>query len=122
MKNEISNLNDLKGKTIVDFKLNCGDLWLKFSDNTFGVLVVHDISEPYGYTKNEVNLYEYGKGKTESTLVELGLISKQEYDEACKQQEIEYMERELQYEKERNEKIKQYELEQLEKLKSKYDL
>ena len=45
MKNEITKLKDLKGKTIIDTKMNCGDLWLKFSDNTFAVFIVNDITE-----------------------------------------------------------------------------
>jgi hypothetical protein len=120
MKNEITKLKDLKGKTIIDTKMNCGDLWVKFSDNTFAVFIVNDITEGFGYRKEEVNLYQYGKDKTEYTLVELGLITKQEYENACKEEELRYKKREEEREKDEQERIKRIELEQLDKLSKKY--
>ena len=120
MKNEITKLKDLKGKTIIDTKINCGDLWVKFSDNTFAVFIVNDITEGFGYRKEEVNLYQYGKDKTEYTLVELGLITKQEYENACEEEELQYKKREEEREKEEQERIKRIELEQLYKLSKKY--
>lgn len=122
MKNQISNINELKGKTISDFKLDCGDLWLKFTDNTFVVLVVNDITEGFGYTRNEVNINQYGKDNTDHTLVYLGLISEDEYKEARKQEEIEYQKRQDERDKQEKDRIKIVELEQFEKLKSKYGL
>ena len=116
MKKEITNLKDLKGKTIVDTKMDCGDLWIKFSDNTFAVFIVNDITEGFGHRKKEVNLYQYGKDETEHTLVELGLITEQEYQKACEEEELRYKKRE----KEEQERIKRIELEQLEKLSKKY--
>lgn len=122
MKNEITNINELKGKTISDLKLDCGDLWLKFTDNMFVVLVVNDITEGFGYTKNEVNINQYGKDNTDYTLVDLGLISENEYKEACEQEEIKYQKRQEERDNQEKERIKNIELEQLEKLKSKYGL
>lgn len=120
MKNEINNINEFKGKTISDLKLDCGDLWIKFTDNTFAVLIVNDISEGFGYSRNEVNISQYNKDKTERNLVDFGLISQNEYEEACKQEEIEY--KKLQDERDmlEKERIKKNELYQFEKLKSKY--
>jgi hypothetical protein len=122
MKNEITNLKDLKGKTISDTKIHLGELWVKFSDNTFAVFIVNDITEGFGYIKEEVNLYQYGKDKTEHTLLELGLITKQEYDQACEEEELRYKKREEEREKEEQERIKRIELEQLEKLSKKYGI
>lgn len=122
MKNEIININELKGKTISDLKLDCGDLWLKFTDNTFTVLVVNDITEVFGHPKYEVNINQYGTNKTDHTLIDLGLISKNEYEEACKHEEIEYQKRQEERDNQEKERIKNIELEQLEKLKSKYGL
>lgn len=122
MKNEISNINELKGKTISDLKLDGGDLWLKFTDNTFAVLVVNDITEGFGYTRNEVNINQYSKGKSDHTLVDLGLISENEYIEACEEEEIEYQKRQDERDKQEKERIKNIEVEQLKKLKSKYGL
>jgi len=120
MKNEITKLKDLKGKTIVDTKMYCGDLWVKFSDNTFAVFIVNDITEGFGHRKEEVNLYQYGKDETEHTLLELGLITKQEYEKACEEEELRYKKREEEREKEEQDRIKRIELEQLDKLSKKY--
>jgi hypothetical protein len=121
MKNEIKKIKDLKGKTISDLKLD-GDLWLKFTDGTFAVLVVNDITEGFGYTRNEVNIYKYGKDKTEETLVDLGIITKKEHEQAIREREIEYKKREDERIAEREESIRKSELEQFKKIKSKYGL
>ena len=120
MKNEITDLKDLKGKTIVDTKMYCGELWVKFSDNTFAVFIVNDITESFGHRKEEVNLYQHGKDETEHTLVELGLITKQEYKKACEEEEMRYKKREEERGKEEQDRIKRIELEQLDKLAKKY--
>ena len=122
MKNEIKNIDKLKGKTISDLKLDCSELWLKFTDNTFAVLIVNDITEGFGHTRNEVNINQYGKDNTDHTLVDLGLISETEYKEACEQEEIEYQKRQEERDNKEKQRIKNIELEQLEKLKSKYGL
>jgi hypothetical protein len=90
---ELTKICQLKGKTIVDIKLDCGELWLKFKDNTFAVFVVNDITEPYGFEKKEVNINQFLKDKTDHTLVDLNLISEKEYKEACIKEEIEYQKR-----------------------------
>lgn len=122
MKNEIKNIDELKGKTISDLKLDCSELWLKFTDNTFAVLVVNDITEGFGHTRNEVNINQYSKDETDHTLVDLCLISENEYKGACEQEEVEYQKRQYERDNQETERIKNYELEQLEKLKSKYGL
>lgn len=122
MKNEIKNIDELKGKIISDLKLDCSELWLKFTDNTFAVLVVNDITEGFGYTRKEVDINQYSKDKTDHTLVDLGLISENEYKEACEQEERENQKRRDERDNQKKERIKNYELEQLEKLKSKYGL
>lgn len=122
MDNEIKNIEDLKGKIISEVKLDCGDLWLKFSDNTFAVLVVNDITEGFGYPKHEVGIEKHGRNKTDSTLVELGLITQKEFTDACEQENLEYKKYEEERERKEQERIKKIELEQLEKLKSKYGL
>ena len=120
MKNEIKIIDELKGKTISDLKLDCGELWLKFTDNTFVVLVVNDITKGFEYTRTEVNINQYGKDNTDHTLVDLGLISENEHKEACEQEEFKYQKRQEELDNQEKERIKNIELEQLEKLKSKY--
>jgi len=121
MENEIKNLAALKGKTIIEVKNEGGELWLKFSDNTFAVMVVNDITESFGYTKTEVNLYKYGKDKTDHILVDFGLISENEYKLACHQEELEFKNRIAERVNAENERLKKYELWQLENLKTKYN-
>lgn len=122
MKNEIRNIDELKGKTISDIKPNCGDLWLKFSDNTFAVLVVNDTTEGFGHTRNEVNIDKFGRGETDHMLVDLGIISKEEHEEACQREEEEYRKRQEVKDRLERERTENIELEQLEKLKFKYGL
>jgi len=121
MIEEIRDFKGLNGKTIIDTKMDCGDLWIKFSDNTFVVLVIDDVTEGFGYKKEEINIYQYGKDKTEYTLVKLGLITEQEYSDACNKEEQEYKKREEEREVKEKNRIKEIELEQLEKLSKKYD-
>lgn len=120
MKNQIKNIKELKGKTITDIKSDCGELWLKFSDNTFIVLVVNDSTEGFGYTKNEVNIYQYDKDNTDHILVDLDIISEKEYKVACKQEERYYQKSQEERDAIEKERIRNIELEQLEKLKLKY--
>ena len=70
MKNELKNINDLKDKTISDLKLDCGELWLKFTDNTFAILVVNDITQGFGHTRYEVN-----KGKSKKVHLIYGILT-----------------------------------------------
>ena len=119
MGNKIQNIKDLKGKTISDVKLD-GDMYIKFTDNSFVVLKVNDISEGFGYTKNEVNICDETMDYTDHNLVDLNLISKKEHEDAVEQEELEYKKLQEKREQERLDYIKKVELEQLEILKSKY--
>lgn len=117
---QITDIEKLKGKIIIDAIQDSSDLWLKFSDNSFVVLVVNDITEGFGYRKEEVSLDQYGKDKTEYTLVKLGLITKQEHKDACDAEEKEQEKREQEREQKERKRIEEYELEQLKKLSDKY--
>lgn len=117
---QIIDIEKLKGKTITDVIQDSYDLWLKFSDNSFAVLVVNDITEGFGYSKEEVNLDQYGKDNTDYTLVKLGLITEKEYKYACDLYEKEEEKREQQREEKERKRIEEYELEQLKKLSDKY--
>jgi hypothetical protein len=121
MKNEITKFKDLKGKTIVNTKSYCGDLWVKFSDNTFAVFVVNDITKAFGWREEEVSLNQYSKDKSEITLVELGLITRQEYEEACEEEELMRKKMHEEQEIEEEKRVKEYELKQFELFRKKYN-
>lgn len=120
MLKEIKELSNLNGKTIVDTKQDCGNLWIKFSDNSFTVLSIIDNTVGFGYKNEEVNIYQYGIDKTEHTLVELGLISESEYKKACEEEELEYK----RLDSERSERVNKLnedaELVELKRLSEKY--
>ena len=84
MKNEIRNLKDLKGKTIVETKKSNNDLWIKFFDDTFVVISISDITKGFDHPESEVDIFEFEQDKTDYTLVDLGLITEDEYEKACK--------------------------------------
>jgi hypothetical protein len=121
MKNQIIDLKDLVGKTIVTTKQRYGELWLKFADNTFAVLEVNEITEGFGYTRREINLDQFRKNKTEYPLVEFGLVTEAEYNAACQQEELEFKKRQAEREDEEMARISRRELELLEQLKMKYN-
>lgn len=121
MDNQIKNLKELKGKNISDVVSSYGDLYFKFDDNTFAVLIPKDITEGFGYTKTEVNIEDFPIDKTNGSLVDIGIISKEEYLEALEQEEKIEKEIEEKREKEYQERLKKHELEQLKSLKQKYE-
>ena len=121
MINELKKITDLKGKTISDIQKFDRELWLKFSDNTFVLFVVNDITEGFGYTKYEVNINEYSKNYTNHALLKLNLITKKEYDDACMEMELENKKRIELYVQKQNEEIEKKELEEYNRLKSKFE-
>lgn len=117
---EVKKLFGLKGRTIADTRESRGELWIKFTDDSFVVLVVKDKSEPHGYRRDAVCVNDYEKDATDEELVDLGLITRKEYDDANKQEEVAREERHKQYEEEIRLKNEAYELKQLEILSNKY--
>ena len=122
MKNEIESLEELNGKMISDIKSTDGDLWLKFTDNTFVVLIVKDITEGFRIDRNKVDICEYNHDNTCHILVELGIITEEEYKQACEKEEMEYEKRQEEHDKQEQERIRETELKRLEELRSKYNL
>lgn len=121
MDKQIKKLEELKGKQISNLFIYCDELYLKFSDNTFAVLIPKNITEGFGSAKTEVNIEEYDIDKSNKILVENGIISEEEYLEALKKEEELEKELEEKYKREHQERIEKYELEQLRILKQKYE-
>lgn len=114
---------ELIGKTIAMVlmpKESYQDMWIKFTDNSFVVIDTEDRTEGFGQERRIRVISDWEKDNTNEELVELGLITKSEY-------ELALYEEEKRYEKERRERdaieqkrIEDYEKEQLAKLKKKY--
>lgn len=120
--NQILKLKELIGKTIVQICNQNGELYIKFTDNSFVVLEVKDITEGFGYTKNEVNISDYTTKKTNTALITLGLITKKEHDLAVEEEENEYKKWIDERDRLEAERVKEIEMKQLQNLKDKYKL
>jgi hypothetical protein len=122
MQNELRNMDDLIGKTIFDYHLDGDDVYFLFTDETFIRLRIHDITEGFGYQKSKIDICEYGTDETNPALVELGVVTKEVHDEACRKEEEEWK-REREEETKRYEDIlRRRELEEYERLKNKLNL
>ncbi len=78
---QIFNSEELIGKTIEDFYFSEEEeLWIKFTDNSFVVIE----------TDNGIDVKNYVVSKTNSGLVNIGVISQEEYNAALEEQRIKY--------------------------------
>jgi len=121
MLNEIKTLSALKGKTIVDTIQHQDELYLKFSDTSFAVLIILDITQGFGYTNQEININQFPKDTTDPALLVLRLITQDQYDTACHKQKLAYERQEAQQKSADQARIKTLELRQLNDLKIKYE-
>ena len=117
---EIKDFDDLKGKTIIDYVKDGDELWIKYSDDSFSVFVINDITEGFGYRKEEIGLNHYSKNNTDRPLVELGFISEEECESALKQEEIECEKHHKESILKEEKRVEDYEKEQLRILSEKY--
>jgi hypothetical protein len=115
----------LIGKTITQVIMPEGsdsDLWIKFTDDSFVVIQVVDRTQGFGQTQNVIVISDWEKDNTDKELVELGFITRYQYDQAIGDYE-KILERDrLRRETENKERIEEYEKEQLAQLKAKYDI
>ena len=116
---QITDFQGLKGKVISDVKQSGSDLYLRFTDGSFAVMTLEHLSEGFN-TREIVSIDDYKKDKTEETLVELGIITKAEYEEACKEELIRYEERCSDREAKDLKRQEDAEREMLQKLQTKY--
>ena len=121
MKAQIKNIEGIVGKTIEKTLLDYSDLYLKFTDSTFTILRIIDDTEGYGYANNHVGVSDWEAKPTDSNLVELGIISKKENEDAIEKQELEYKKMEEFEEAEYKKRIEEQEKKQLEILNKKYN-
>ena len=120
---QIFETKDLIGKTIMQIilpKETYNDTWIKFTDNSFVVFDTEDRTEGFGQERRIQVISDWEKDNTNEELVELGLITKDEYEFAIKQEEIKSEERQKQRDYEEKKRIEKHEKEQLDKLRTKY--
>ncbi len=120
---QIKYQKELIGKTIAQViipKEHYDDLWIKFTDGSFVVFDVSDISSGYESSKYLMSIEKYAKDMTDEELVELGLISPQEHTNDIEEREKRWAEERKEREREDDKHIKKHELELLDKLKNKY--
>ena len=113
---------DLIGKTITQTIMCDDEVWIKFTDESF---VVIDIKTEYGpgfggYNHQRVVISECEMTNTSQPLVDLGLITKKDYDFAWEQEEIKTQARIKERDEEMKKDIEIHEREQLKELELKY--
>ena len=121
--NQLFKKEDLIGKTIekiISTGCHYDDMFIKFTDGSFVVIDIDEVGEGFS-SAQAIVIEQWKKDKTCSELVELGVITKQEYDEAVRQEEVEFKNRQLEREKKEAERLEEQEKEQLQALKNKYE-
>ena len=124
MLKQIKKQEDLIGKTIAQViipKEHYDNVWMKFTDGSFVVFDVMDVSLGFENSKYLMCIDKFDVNDTDDELVELGLFTDQDHKDALERERIATEKRHEEYERQEKERIKKYELEQLEKLKKKYD-
>lgn len=117
---KIDTLEELKGKTIVNIKQDLDDLWITFSDGTFTILTMKDVTEGFGYTKQKIDISVYDPDETSEICLELGLINEEDHKKAVLKEDEDEKIRLKQREGLEKERIRELELKQFEVLKNKY--
>ena len=115
---------ELIGKTISQVifpKESYQDAYIKFSDNSFIVLDIKDVTVGYGQERNLIVISDLETDDTDENLVKLGLISKSSYEIAVKKQEENFEKSERERQNKWQEETIRLELEKLQELKKKYE-
>ena len=119
---QIMNKKDLIGKTIKRYYESNDDFfWIRFTDDSFVIFRSEDITEGFGQTHHICNIFDYEVDNTYRPLVNLGLISENEYEIACEDEERRFYEKRKQREIENEIQDRERELKLLEELKIKYE-
>ena len=115
---------ELIGKTVSEIimpKNHLGDMWIKFSDDSFVIIKHESYQEGYGSNYDYVGIEDMEQGAENSELLELGLITKKEYDDALIAQEKKYEQWRIENDQRQKKDQEQYEKSMLGKLKEKYE-
>lgn len=115
---------ELIGKTIAQIilpKESYQDMWIKFTDNSFVTFDIEDISKPYGYEQKIIVISDLISDNSCEELVELKIISQEDYELSLKKDEEDYQKEVVERELQEKKRIEDYEKKQLEMLNKKYN-
>ena len=115
---QIKNLDDLIGKTISATAFEFSELWIKFDDGSFAVFTpTKDYDDCDEIVLNEVDVRN-----TEHILLELGILSEEEFIENEKKEKEEYEKRKEELEEQEKKRIEEWQRQTYEKLKLKFEI
>ncbi len=115
---------ELIGKTISQILIpetSYQNLFIKFTDNSFVVFEKEDATNGYGYPREIIIISDMKVDNTYPELVELGLVTKKDYECAIQQEETKYEQEEISKSLNKKISIETEEKELLKKLKNKYE-
>jgi hypothetical protein len=118
---QIMNKKDLIGKTIKNYYESFDDLWIRFTDDSFVIFRCEDKTDGFDQTHYICNIFDYEVDNTYEPLVNLGLISENEYNIACEEEDRISEERMRLREMENEIQEREREIKLLEELKMKYE-
>ncbi len=120
---QLINETEFIGKTISKViipKDSYQNMWIAFTDKSFAVFDISNISTGFN-TEDAITLSTYVSDNTNKELVELGLITKEQYELAIAEDEEKYKQHSIKRAAEDALIKEQYEKKQLAKLKEKYE-
>lgn len=115
---------ELIGKTIKNIHIpedSYGNVCIRFNDNSFVIFKIEDITRGHGYASDKISINDSTYSSSSHELMEVGLITKEEYTKAVEDQEAEWKKRSEESEKKLKKIEEDYELALLNKLKEKYE-
>jgi len=118
---QIMRKKDLISKTIKRYYQNDDFFWIRFTDDSFVIFKSEDKTDGFGYPHFICDIFDYEVDNTYEPLVELGLITENEYDMACEEEDRISEERRKLREMENEIQETERELKLLEELKMKYN-
>ena len=118
---QIVDKKDLIGKTIKRYYESSYDFWIRFTDDSFVVFKYENRTQGFGQEHEGVVVDDFHVENTSPELVQLGLITRSEYEYACEEEDRQYELRKQKRETENQQQEIERELQLLQELKKKYE-
>lgn len=120
---QLFEVKKMVGKTVKKtcWGYNERELWIRFTDDTFIVIRSTSRSEGFGHSYDVIEIDDIPADNTDHSLVNLGLITKSEYNYAIEERDKKYELEKLKQQEEQEEHNREEELLLLKKLKEKYE-